>query len=1480
MQHRPPARRTAAALRMARAASVAVRPAETAGAPALLLLGAAPRTVFDGGHDFLLRGAVADGAARVTRVGLHLAGREVAAAAVAYGAGGDCAFALTVRVLSAALAAPLAFDLVASGEAGELARAGYAVETDPGDAGEAVLRAATPDAGIGTLPDCLPPPVILRPERCVVDAAGRLQVGGWVLARGGLDAVEVFAGGELLGLAQVRGRRDDVAALHPGYPDAALSGFAFAAPLPHGAGAGGITLQARGRDGAAATAVLPLRLAAREAATAAGPDPGAGADALDPERMIHPYCDAATLSIDGRLELSGWAVCARGISEVAVFLDGRRIGAAELGRVRADVAERHPGVAQARRSGFAYATRVAERITGAHQLAIVAANALGDSRTLLLTLGAHDAGQLQPHDAAATPDVVADMDGDVRLMVENPALAGAHARDPMAGQLVIEGWALARSGIARVDVSLDGGPPSRAHLGLGRRDVRDAFPDWPGALRSGFILRWPAHALPAGDHLVLVRAEANDGAILTSRFGLQVLPDPGAAADGGRPASRSLTALGEDALRRLDCRARFLLAVPLAGAADAAAAARTLASLRAQSFADWELLLVTSQPDAAVRLLDGSADDAGGAARVVRPAGLDQAIRRAAASPQGGRVLVGALCPGDTLAPDALLQVALAAGLHPHAEFLYADEERTDPARGVRAAFLKPGWSPDLLLSTNYVGRPWFADAALLHRAGVTARLLAEQGQYECVLRCTEQARGIEHIPLLLGQSCDTARDAAGDDAAGHRAAERAALRRAMARRGIAGDLLDGRAPGSYRVRRRPGDAGLVSIIIPTCGVDDRVRACIDSIHARTAYRDFEIVCIDNIPPGPSACRSWIRRHADRVVSVPGAFNWSRFNNQAARAAGGDYLLFLNDDVEIEHEDWLDALLEHAQRPEVGVVGARLLYPDRTVQHAGIFLTALGTGRHAFRYLAEADAGYFGLATVQREVSAVTGACMMVPAGLFRALGGFDERHSIVNNDVDFCLRAGRAGRHAVFTPHAQLIHHELASRAGLRDEYDRARFAGAWRSLYAAGDRFHNPGLAKGCDDLRPDAEPLQAVCAPRPLFERARIQRILAVKLDHIGDLVTALPALRRLRSSFPHARLSLLAGKSAASLPAVARLVDEIIPFEFFHARSELGANSLDDAALSELRQRLAPHRFDLAVDLRKQTDTRPILRQSGARWLAGYDHQGRFPWLDVALEWEGDASLQRKRTHVGDDLLRLVDAVALAAEADDAADPGDRSDGARLTFLPARVRAKFARPVAIIHPGAGSRLKQWPVEHFAALIVLLAERNQMQSVLIGGADEAALAASVIKALGRRRCAVSLAGAVSLADLPALLGAGALFVGNDSGPKHIAASLGVPTIGIHSGAVDAVEWGPAGPRAVALQRRMSCSPCYLSKAEDCSRGLACLTELEPREVHRYCELLLARAATRPAVAETVLPRQSSQRRGHDASRRTTDHMQGEAD
>jgi ADP-heptose:LPS heptosyltransferase/GT2 family glycosyltransferase len=1277
---------------------------------------------------------------------------------------------------------------------------------------------------------------------------------GWAIAPADVAEVAVDLDGRLLTHARYGLPRPDVARSFPHYRHVDHCGFAFNAMVPaeirlHPASQLTVSVRTiRGEIGRKSVRLNP------PSETSGGPIANAGAPESWPIRLS---VDEAVVDASRMLRLRGWAASHEAMHAITASLGDLDLGEVQHGLPRPDIARVHPGYANAGHAGFALVFQLGEDVpAGPGFVRVQAEDETGRTRQTILpvtvpaaelsagadweeahpTLDEHDDG------AVAAEPAVEHIPHDMRLEIDHPALAGAVALAPVRGALTLSGWAIGRKGVSAVSVFCDERLLGHAHLGMRREDIDAAFPDYEGALLAGYALVLPPGTLPEGDHDIRIVAAGRIGETTERRFSLLVerydaLPPECAIRTAVPPAE---TAFALRLLARQDHRPVFEIAI---AGADPARLADTLASLARQAYPHWSasVTLPSKKAVAEPGLRDALA--AGGERVTATWPGKPAAKRSKAGSEPATPRLVMGIRAGDLLGADALLALAAQSATEPDADFIYADELRIDSAQGRRQPFLKPDWSADLLLAMNYVGRPWCATRALVDRAGLSA----DSGEYDAVLRLTEHASRIAHVPRVL---CERGADADTPEQ------EQAALTACLARRGVAARVEPGRAAGTWRVRRdllatkrRRGAkgpvAGRVSIIMPTCAARGLVRIAIKTIRAHSAPaqpggRDVEIVILDNTPSREGRTRSWLRKQADIVVDMPGPFNWSRFNNEGARAATGEYLLFLNDDIEILQPDWLEAMLEQAQRPEVGVVGARLLYPDGKVQHGGQYL-ADTHARHAFRFADEAAPGPFGLATVAREMISVTGACQMVRAEVFKRLGGFEEAHSVVNNDLDFCLRSWRAGLSVVFTPHATLIHHELASRAALEDSYDEARFLGAWRERFLKGDPFRNPRLGLDADHYAADPEPTVELHVGRRGPAIGDIRRILAVKLDHIGDLLTALPALRLLAKRFPAAKIDLLAPAASAELARHESVIAETLVFDFFHARSGEGQKGLGEMAFQALRERLAPAAYDMAIDLRMQPETREVLRYTGAAFLVGYDHGGRFPFLDVALEWEGDRRLEAKRAHVSERLVQLVSAAEDACTSDASAPtPASAVHGgvAALDELP---DAFLSRRLVCVHPGVGNVVRQWPPGHYAALIDLLAGEG-LNTVLIGGPDEAAIAEEVLRRVSQPGTAESLVGRVKLAQLPDVMRACVLFVGNNSGPQHLAASLGMPAIGIHSGVVDAVEWAPLGPQAMALRRRMICGPCYLEFASDCPRDLACLTGLRPAEVFAACLRLLA--------------------------------------
>ena len=1281
-----------------------------------------------------------------------------------------------------------------------------------------------PDVATSPAPPILAPPILATIETACIDEAGILRVAGWAASQSTLAQLRVFVGERPLGQAQCHLPRDDVAARHPDYPNAPIAGF--------------LLQQEATETDLAQEAVHVIALAAD------GVGRAFSASLARPQRLRRPPaesvarlgCEEMLLTAAGHLAIRGWAVCSSGVAAVEVELDGAAVGIAQLGQDRPDIGNRYPRVPAARQAGFFLEQERGRGFAGDHVLRLTLRGQAGELATLLQTVSARAGGETLVDRQSGAPAAA------IRCHLDAPALQDGVASQTVRGFMSLNGWAFGPHPIARIEVFVDGRSQGLAHHGIRREDLQAAYPGHD-ALLAGFATVVPPHVMRPGMHEVRIVVHDAVGGSRTIDFSVRA----GKPASGAGPwMLRYKLPQAEIDLQHAILRARghwpCWTVVLLAGAADARALAITLESLRMQAYEGWRVVILTRDAETAARLARHDLPEQASVVALQPDRLLADCVEDTGSVGNTGAVL---LAPGDQLGEDALLELAVAGALDPAADFLYADERRIDPSDGEAKAFFKPDFSPDLLLSTNYIGRPWAASTGLLRRAGLRQGELQACGHYDAVLRLTEQARRIGHVAKVL-----CARGGRGEA----RGLERRALQRAMRRRAIAGRLLGGPVGGSYRLRRAVDPRGRVSIIIPTSGARGLIRTAIASIRAHTAWPDIEIICLDHIPsdgtPEQLACKRWIAAHADRTIEILSSdtnrrnrtpFNWSRFNNLGARAASGDYLLFLNDDIEVRENTWLHGLLEHAQRPEVGVVGPQLLYPDGRVQHAGMFL-ARHAARHAFRFYRADEPGPFGLALTQREVISVTGACMMMRRAVFDELGGFDERHAVINNDLDFNLRVRAAGHRVVFTPAVSLVHHEMVSRAGLADSHDANTFARDWGDLFARGDPFFSPHFSPDADDHLPDAEPVRCFTAGHPLIAREKIRRILAVKVDHIGDFITALPAFARIKRRFPGAELTVLAARASLALAPLEPAIDAMIEFNFYHARSEKGRRAVGRRALAALRHRLAGERFDLAIDLRRQPDSRPILQATGARWLAGFDDANRHPWLDIAVAFEGDIALRRKRAHVSDSLAGLVDAVSAQCETDRrlvAAPPG-RALARR--HLAGRFRELADDGAfACVHTGAGALNKQWPAASFTALIDLLADEG-VRVAVIGGPGEAAFAHGVVARAKRRQAVVNLVGRTGLADLPGVLAAADLYVGNDSGPKHIAAALGVPTIGIHGGSVDGVEWGAVGPYALTIRRDMTCSPCYLARAADCPRGLACLDGIRVGDVFAACMRMLA--------------------------------------
>lgn len=498
------------------------------------------------------------------------------------------------------------------------------------------------------------------------------------------------------------------------------------------------------------------------------------------------------------------------------------------------------------------------------------------------------------------------------------------------------------------------------------------------------------------------------------------------------------------------CRSQISFDIYMSvGTADIEPARLTLNSLFRQEDADWTLHVAAS-----AEMFE-----------CLNPGSVQKRIRRAPKLLEGEAPYVAFIGTGDRLADGALARIAAMLEIRPETVLLFTDEDRIDPAGNHIRTCLKPGWSNDQLLLGDTVGQlSIFSRQRVLEvvkELDAVEELRALPQPSACWLYALKLAvvegmkpEQIVHLPAVMFHRF---RDNFDD----------ASLQRRLAEKHLAGHRPDIVLMETPLVPVQAGSAcpiracyplplifPLVSIIIPTRDRPDFLRACLQGLLEETDYPRFEIILVDNgsIQPDMLALLEKVSRHSIvTVLRQEGAFNWAWLNNQAAARSHGDLLLLLNDDVRILHSDWLEEMVRQSLRPGVGIVGARLLYPDGTLQHAGVMLSRDGA-THLLRGAKAGDAGYLNALICQRDVSAVTGACLMIRREVFDQVGGIDESFAVSCNDIDLCLRVRAAGWRIVWTPHATLTHVDGGTRGRdatppqiLKHWQETARLVGRW---------------------------------------------------------------------------------------------------------------------------------------------------------------------------------------------------------------------------------------------------------------------------------------------------------------------------------------------------------------------------------------------------------------------------------------------------
>lgn len=603
-------------------------------------------------------------------------------------------------------------------------------------------------------------------------------------------------------------------------------------------------------------------------------------------------------------------------------------------------------------------------------------------------------------------------------------IPGPRSIGPLDPHLFLTGAALALSGIDSVWISVDDGPPQQARVGLPNALVKETFPEEHGPGSGNWMIAIDKGALGAGTHEIraLAVSAAGSSTVATRVIEVDLHASYQRWLRHGRPA-RVLPS-GHVPSGGL----AVLLSSSSAESATTSPSREALRSLLAQTREGWRAALVGP---VAGRLARGPEWDAVDGERRLGEGSFPDLNAALTAVSSGDASHIVFLHPSCRLQRDAL-ELLTRDGAP---ELVYCDSDRL-AADGTRTSpFFRPDWSPELLLALDYIG-PLFVLATARAEQACALGGTPPSCLYDLLLRLLDEELHVLHVPSILYTEVESTQRPLE--------LERRAVHDLAARRGLALELEDGRIEGTRRLRWKLRSKPLVSVVIPTAGSEEMLGACMRSLAQGTSYENIEIVLVDTTAGTREIDTTPAGDRPVRVLPCAQPFNYSIANNLGTLVSRGEVLLYLNDDTEAIVHDWIERMLEQLGQPGVGVVGAKLLYPEGLIQHAGVFFATPGP-LHAGVYLHADAPGYMGMLTVQRNCAAVTGACLMTSRTTFDAIGGFDEQLVLEYGDLDFCLAARRMGLRVVMPADTPLLHMESVTRGSFPQPRDQERFRLRW---------------------------------------------------------------------------------------------------------------------------------------------------------------------------------------------------------------------------------------------------------------------------------------------------------------------------------------------------------------------------------------------------------------------------------------------------
>ena len=499
-------------------------------------------------------------------------------------------------------------------------------------------------------------------------------------------------------------------------------------------------------------------------------------------------------------------------------------------------------------------------------------------------------------------------------------------------------------------------------------------------------------------------------------------------------------------------------------------------SLISQTYPEWELCIANASPDNEEMqgvLADYSAKDSRVRfCNLKENLGIAENTNRAFSMAKGE--FMGLLDHDDLLAPNALYEIVQALQDHPQADALYTDEDKVTTELDEHfQPHLKPDFNLDLLRSNNYICHFFVVRRSIVEKAGGFRKEFDGAQDYDFIFRCTENARAVLHVPEIL-YHWRTHKASTADNPASKMYAFEAgkrAIEANLERTGTKGVVSHTQDLGFYRVKYPVQGKPLVSVIIPNKDEKETLQTCMEMLNSNTSYQNFEIIIIENNSTTDEIFRYYKELSKDPRIHLlrwGKEFNYSAINNFGVAHAKGEYLLFLNNDVKSINPDWMEEMLGVCQRPEVGGVGAKLIYPDNTIQHAGCVVGMGGIAGHMFVDMPADRTGYLHKASLLQDMSAVTAACLMMKKEVFEEAGGFTEDLAVAFNDVDLCLKVRKNNHLIVYDPYAKLYHMESKTR-GAEDSKEKVRrfqteieyMRCHWLDILKNGDPYYNKNLS-----------------------------------------------------------------------------------------------------------------------------------------------------------------------------------------------------------------------------------------------------------------------------------------------------------------------------------------------------------------------------------------------------------------------------------